>query len=100
MELGLLVNTEERLNQLLGLTNSALRKGHTVRMFIMDSATCLLEKDELTSLCENENVLISFCEYNAKQHKIDFDQLDRRIKRGTQLNNAIMCQKADKMLVL
>lgn len=100
MELGLLVNTNEKLNHVIGLTNAALVKDHSVRIFVMDEGTLFLEKEEFTSLCENEKVAISFCEYNARLSKIAVEKVDRRIKRGTQLNNAILCQKADKVLVL
>ncbi len=100
MELGLLVNSDERLKTVLGLINAALEKGHSARIFIMDKGAYFLEKADFTSLCENDNVTMSFCEYNARQLKIDLDKIDRRIKKGTQLNNAIMCQKSDKILVL
>ncbi len=100
MELGMLINTNHQIHHAIMLTKTALQKGHSVRMFIMDEGSYALENPELVSFCEDDNVKISFCEYNARQHKINLESIDRRIKRGTQLNNAIMCQQSDKILVL
>ena len=59
-----------------------------------------MEVPEFTGLADLENVIMSFCEYNARQLGIDLEKIDRKIKRGTQLNNAVLCNKADRVLVL
>jgi len=43
---------------------------------------------------------MSFCEFNARQLGINLEAVSRKIKKGTQLNNAILCNKADRVLVL
>ena len=100
MELGILVNTIENKPHVLGFVHAALAKGWTARLFVMDEATRLLEDSEFAGLVDLENVTISFCEFNARQLGIELDKIDRRIKKGTQLNNAILCNKADRVLVL
>ncbi len=100
MVLGILVNTGKNMKHVTGLTRAALKKGHSVRLFAMDEGVRLLEKPEFADMAENENIGISFCEFNARQFGINLQNLNRKIKKGTQLNNAIMCEKADKVLVL
>jgi len=100
MELGILVNTTENKDHVLGFVHAALDKGWTARLFIMDEGTRLLEDPDITGLADLENVIMSFCEFNARQLGINLDKVDRKIKKGTQLNNAILCNKADRILVL
>ena len=100
MELGLLINTTENKIHAIGLVRAALEKGWSARLFVMDQGTRLLEDPEFSSLADLDAVTISFCEFNARQLGINLDQVSRKIKKGTQLNNAIMCNKADRVLVL
>ena len=100
MELGILVNTTENKPHILGFVQAALGKGWTARLFVMDEGVRLLEEPEFTGLADLENVIMSFCEYNARQLGIDLEKIERKIKRGTQLNNAVLCNKADRVLVL
>ncbi len=99
MELGILVNTSENLKHVIGLIGAALKKGHSARLFVMDEGTRLLENSKFTGLSDHEKVTMSFCEYNARQLGINYENLNTKIKKGTQLNNAIMCEKSDKILV-
>lgn len=100
MELGILVNTSESSKHVIGFVEAALKKGHSARLFVMDEGTRLLEDPEFTGLSDHEKVSMSFCEYNARQLGINFENLNTKIKKGTQLNNALMCKKSDKILVL
>jgi len=100
MELGILVNTSKNSKHVIGLVGTALKKGHSARLFVMDEGTRLLEDPEFTGLSDYENVTMSFCEYNSRQLGINIENLNTKIKKGNQLNNAVMCRKADKILVL
>jgi hypothetical protein len=100
LELGILVNTSKNLKHVIGLIGAALKKGHSARLFVMDEGTRLLENSKFTGLSDHEKVKMSFCEYNTGQLGINLENLNTKIKKGTQLNNAIMCEKSDKILVL
>ncbi|MCP4751350.1 MAG: DsrE family protein [Proteobacteria bacterium] len=100
MVLGFLVNSGDQGENIVGLARAALDKGHSVRLFAMDEGARLLEKPEFSELADREGVKISYCEYSARQLGIRIENLNRKMKRGTQLNNAIMCQNSDKVLVL
>ena len=100
MELGILVNTTENKPHVFGFVQAALDKGWTARIFVMDEGARLLEDPRFTELVELDNITMSFCEFNARQLGIDLEKVNRKIKKGTQLNNAILCNKADRVLVL
>ena len=100
MELGILVNTTENKPHVLGFVQAALDKGWSARLFVMDEGARLLEDPEFTAMSELENVVMSFCEFNARQLGINLEAVSRKIKKGPQLNNAILCNKADRVLVL
>jgi peroxiredoxin family protein len=89
MKLGILVNTVNHLDDIVGLTNSALAKGHEVTIFNMDEGTKLLGESALQSLCGKDGVTISFCDHSAKNAEI-----------STQFDNANMNHDCDKVIVL
>ena len=41
MNIGILVNTDKHLEDIIGIVNSAVTKGHRVTIFIMDAGTRL-----------------------------------------------------------
>ncbi len=98
MKLGFFVLNEINKEALLGLTQGAKNRGWEVRWFINDFGTLLLEDPEVLAFAEK--VAISFCEYSAKKLKVPIDNLPKKIKKGTQLNNAILHQQCDKVILL
>jgi len=100
MKLGILLNTDKYRNAAIGLTNAAMERGDEVTFFIMDDGLKLLSDTSFSSLCKNEKVSMSFCEHSAKMMNINEEGIDPEIKASSQLNNAIMCNEADKVIVL
>lgn len=100
MKIGILVNTNENLPEVVGLTRAALSKGHEVSIFTMDEGTRLLKETSFTDLCKLDNVHMSFCDHSAKRINIKTDGLSEKIVGGSQLNNAIMNHNSDKVIVL
>ncbi len=100
MKLGILVNTVNHLDDLVGLTNSALAKGHTVTIFNMDDGTKLLGESSLQALCGKEGVTISFCDHSAKNAEISTEGIPADIACGSQFDNANMNHDCDKVIVL
>jgi len=100
VKIGILVNTNENLPDIIGLTRAALSKGHEVNIFTMDMGTKLLKETSFTDLCKLEGVQISFCDVSAKRANANTDGLCEKIVRGSQLNNAIMNHNSDKVIVL
>lgn len=98
--MGILVNTNENLPEIIGLTRAALSKGHEVSIFTMDEGTRLLREASFTDLCKLDNVNMSFCDHSAKRINVITDGLSEKIVGGSQLNNAIMSHNSDKVIVL
>jgi len=100
MKLGILVNTDKNLDTILGITKSALAKGHTVSIFSMDTGTKLLGNPSFTSLCKTQGVTMSFCDHSAKHINAPTEGLPAEIACGSQFDNANMNHDADKVIVL
>lgn len=100
MKMGILVNTDENLQEIVGLTKAALSKGHEVNIFAMDDGTKLLKETSFTDLSKLEGVHISFCDLSSKRINVKTDGLSKKIIGGSQLNNAIMNHNSDKVIVL
>ncbi len=100
MKLGILVNTDKHLEHITGITKSALKKGHEVTIFAMDTGTLLLASPEFTSLSELEGVHMSYCSHNAEKYGAKTEGLPEAIVGGSQYNNAQMMHNVDKMIVL
>ena len=99
MKLGLIINSDSFTDVIINLTQSAVSKEKEVRLFFMDEGTKLLENQNIIALSSLEKVSMSFCEYSAKKNHINFMDLPKKIKKGSQINNAIMNQSSDKVLV-
>ena len=100
MKLGILVNTEEHPDAVLGITNAALARGHEVSIFIMDAGTHLLRQPAIQELSARQTIVMSFCEHSAQGLSVPFDAIPAAVVRGSQYDNATMLHDADKVIVL
>jgi predicted peroxiredoxin len=100
MKLGILVNTDKHLRDIIALAQAAVSKGHEVSLFTMDVGTRLLGNPAYTGLCKLAGVTMSVCEHSAKGHEVSVAGLPREIVFGSQYHNAVMVHGADRMIVL
>jgi len=100
MKLGILVNTDKNLEDVIGITKAALSKGHELYIFAMDIGTKLLEKPSYTELSKLEGVTMAFCDLSSKNVEANTEGLPEEIDRGDQYRNAIMNNTSDKMIIL
>ncbi|MBI5741416.1 MAG: DsrE family protein [Nitrospirae bacterium] len=100
MKLGILITTDKQLDAVLGITNAALAKGHTVTLFNMDDGTKLLGSPAFSKLCKTEGVTVSFCDHSAKHINIATEGLPSEMVCGSQFDNANMNHDSDKVIVL
>lgn len=100
MKLGILVNTDNNRDHVIGLSRAALAKGHEVIIFNMDDGTKLLGDSSFSELCNLEGVRMSFCEHSAKGLGVDTEGLPKEIACGSQYDNAVMNNEADKLITL
>jgi len=100
MKLGILVNTDKYLDDILGITKSALAKGHEVIIFNMDDGTKLLNNPSFNELCKTPGVKMSFCDHSAKKLNLNTEGIPSEIVCGSQFDNANMNHEADRVIVL
>lgn len=100
MKLGILVNTNTHLAQIIGLTRAALAKGHEVAIFAMDEGTRLLADPRYTGLSRLSGVSMSVCKHSAEALGVSVEELAAEIRCASQLQNAKMQHAADRVVVL
>jgi predicted peroxiredoxin len=100
MKLGILVNTDRHANDVVGITKAALAKGHEVIIFLMDGGNLLLSNTDVTGLCNEAGVSMSFCDHSAQKLGVSKEGVPDKISCGSQFDNANMNSAADRVIVL
>lgn len=98
--LGILVNSDRHAAHVQGLARAALARNHEVAIFVMDDGTHLLRERAFVELAGLQRVTLSVCTHSAERHHVSLDGLPESVVRGSQLNNAMMNHRADRVLVL
>lgn len=100
MKLGIFVNTGRHIDAVTGITQAAVKKGHSITIFAMDAGTRLFVNPAFTELCRLDGISISFCDHSAKKEGAVTQGLPAEIVCGSQYNNALMVHESDKVIVL
>ena len=100
MKLGILVNADEHLRDIVELTRAAVSTGHEVMLFTMDRGVRLLENPSYTELSALSGVAMSVCEHSATACGVRTEGLPEKIVRGSQYHNSVMTHSAYKVIVL
>lgn len=100
MNLGMLINSAKHLDDVIGICRAALARNHEVSIFAMDEGTRLLENDAFLLLAGLEGVSMSVCDHSAKMIGVETGGLPSKVVCASQLNNAMMNHKADRVIVL
>ena len=100
MKIGILVNTDEHLEDIIGIIRAALTRGHEIGIFVMDRGTKLLESPLFCDLCGVSGTALSFCELSASKEGVPICGLNPGIISGSQYNNALMFHDSDHVIVL
>jgi len=100
MKLGILINTARHLADVIGIAKAAIAKGHEVIAFNMDEGTKLLNDPLLTDLCKSKGISMCFCDHSATGMNISKESIPAGIICGSQYNNAVMVDAADRIIVL
>lgn len=93
MKLGILLNSDKHLEDVLGLIKAAKAAGHEVTMFAMDDGTLLVE-----NICKQagDNAEIAYCDHSAEPRGVKDVE---GATKGSQYQNAIMVHDSDKVVV-
>lgn len=66
----------------------------------MDTGTRLLRDEAFTQLCSEPGFHMCYCDLNAKANLISPGEIPPEVKCGSQYNNAVMVNTADRVIVL
>ncbi|MBF0563705.1 MAG: DsrE family protein [Nitrospirae bacterium] len=100
MKIGLLVTRDSFKDDIIGLTNAALKKGNEVIIFLMDDGTRHSQDSDIVALKDKEGVTMSLCDHSAKLRGITEDMIPKGVAAGSQYQNSIMNQDADRVVLI
>ena len=100
MVLGMLLITKGYRDEILGLANAALEQGHQVNLFMMDDGVFYSQDPEVAGLAAREGVTMSLCDRSCQWRDISEDMIPQGITAGSQMENAVMHNSADRILVI
>lgn len=101
MNIGILVTKEQYKNHLIGIAKAALKRGHRVSIFLMDSGVRLVKDQEVTDLKKLAGVItFALCEMNLKREGLSERDVPEGIICGSQYNNAVMNHESDRVILL
>jgi len=99
MTLGILVTTDRHRDDIIGITEAAMRRGHRVIIFFMDKGRWLIKDAKIIELFGSGSVSMSICDLNRRQIGIADTDVSAGIVCGSQYDNAVMNMESDKMIV-
>ncbi|MDT8445623.1 MAG: DsrE family protein [bacterium] len=99
MKLGILAVNNGYADQLVALASAAMERGWGVKIFLNDQGIHLAVDPRLEELAL-KGAGISYCETSARAFGYDPLKIPRKLKRGTQLQHAMLQQMSDKVVVL
>lgn len=100
MKLAIFINTGNHLRDLIGISRAAIAKGHEVAAFNMDDGIKMLSEPDFTELCRLKGFSACYCDHSASVLNIPKEGIPSEVVCGSQYNNAVMVEAADKVIVL
>lgn len=99
MTLGILVTTDKYRDDVVGITEAAVGRGHRVIMFFMDEGCQLITDSRIISFKDRDGVSMSLCDFKRKKMGISDEEVPEGIICGSQYDNAVMNRESDKVIV-
>jgi sulfur relay (sulfurtransferase) complex TusBCD TusD component (DsrE family) len=100
MNLGFLLITNGYKDDVIGLINASLEKGHTVNVFMMDEGVFYCQDEDVVALNDSDEVSMSLCDRSCHMRGITAEMIPEGIVEGSQLQNAMMCNSADRIITI
>ncbi len=100
MKLGLLVTHDAFKDEIIGLTNAAVKKNHEVIIFMMDDGIRHSQDADIVALKDLKGVTMSLCDHSSKLRNVTEEMIPEGITAGSQYQNSVMNQDADKVIVI
>ncbi len=98
MKLGIVVTQTPFANKIVDITKAALKRGHSVSIFLTDDGIYLIKNGDVADLRNLENVEMSLCNFSAMGRKLANSDVPEGIVNGTQYQNSLIHNECDKVL--
>jgi len=98
MNLGLLLITNGYKDDVIGLIKAGLSKGHTVNVFMMDDGVHYCQDEDIVALNASDDITMSLCDRSCHLRGITAEMIPEGITEGSQLQNAMMHNGADRVI--
>ncbi|RDH84011.1 MAG: hypothetical protein DIZ80_07705 [endosymbiont of Galathealinum brachiosum] len=98
MVLGLLLITNGYKEDVIGLIKAGLNKGHTVNVFMMDEGVFYCQDKDIVALNDSDKISMSLCDRSCHLRGITAEMIPQSITEGSQLQNAMMHNAADRII--
>jgi predicted peroxiredoxin len=99
MTLGILVATDKYRDDIAGIAEAAVERGHRVVFFFMDEGCRLVKDKKIISLKDKNGIFMSMCDYNRNKMGIAKEYVPEGVVCGSQYDNAAMNRESDKLIV-
>lgn len=99
MTLGIFITNDKYREDVAGITEAAVRRGHRVILFFMGEGCRLVTDKDIISLKGRNGVTMSLCDYNRKKMGLKDKDIPDGITCGSQYDNAVMNKESDKVIV-
>lgn len=98
MNLGILLITKGFKDDVIGLIQAGLNQGHNVSVFMMDEGVFYCQDAEIVALNQGDNINMSLCDRSCHLRGITAEMIPDGITEGSQLQNAMMHNSADRII--
>lgn len=98
MILGLLLVTNGYKKDVMGLIQAGLDKGYSINIFMMDEGVFYCQDKDIVALNESDNVTMSLCDRSCHLRNITTEMIPEGVTEGSQLQNAMMHNAADRII--
>lgn len=98
MNLGIVITQTPYANQIIELTKAAVKRGHSVSIFMTDDGIYLVKNSAVADLRKLDNVDMSLCNYSAQGRNLATEDVPEGVTNGTQYQNSLIHNECDKVL--
>ena len=98
MNLGFLLISKGYKDDIIGLINAALDHGHDVNVFMMDEGVFYCQDQDIVALNQSVKVNMSLCDRSCHLRGITSEMIPEGVEEGSQLQNAMMHNSADRII--
>ncbi|MDA8085336.1 MAG: DsrE family protein [Nitrospiraceae bacterium] len=99
MNLGIVVTQTANARKIIEITEAAVKRGHSVSIFMTDDGVYLVTNGGIAALRKLEGVEMSLCNYSAGGRNVPDSLIPEGVINGTQYQNSLIHNECDKVMI-